>query len=153
MRIRNEKDFWAGVMFAAFGVFFSGFGTRYKFGSAASMGPGYFPLLVGTVLILLGVAIIVSSLAARAKVEKVDKFYWPTVLLVLGPVALFGLLLPSLGLIVCLIMLVAISSYASDEFRWQAMLLNALVLTVLSLVVFVWALQLQFTLWPAFISN
>lgn len=153
MRIKNQKDFWAGVMFAFFGAFFSGFGSLYKFGSAANMGPGYFPSVVGIVLILLGMAIVISSLAARAKDEKVEKFYWSTVLLVLGPVVLFGLLLKPLGVIVCLVMLVIISSYASHEFKWPPTLLNAFVLTVLCVAVFVWALQLQFPLWPSFISN
>ena len=54
MHIRNQKDFWAGLMFAAFGIFFSGFGTRYTFGSAARMGPGYFPTVLGVILIVLG---------------------------------------------------------------------------------------------------
>ncbi|MFL6716596.1 MAG: tripartite tricarboxylate transporter TctB family protein, partial [Burkholderiaceae bacterium] len=51
MLIRNQKDFWSGVMFAAFGLFFAGFGTRYTFGSAARMGPGYFPTVLGVILI------------------------------------------------------------------------------------------------------
>ena len=153
MKIKNQKDFWAGVMFSFFGAFFAGFGSQYKFGGAANMGPGYFPCVVGMLLTLLGIAIVISSLGPRAKVDNVEKFSWPSLFFVLGPVVLFGLLLQSLGLIVCLLLLVIVSSYASHEFRWQATLINALVLTGLSLAVFVWALQLQFTLWPAFISH
>ncbi|MCK9382227.1 MAG: tripartite tricarboxylate transporter TctB family protein [Sulfuritalea sp.] len=153
MKIRNHKDFWAGAMFLAFGAFFAGYATRYKFGTAANMGPGYFPVALGTILAVLGIAIVVSSLSANAADEKVDKFPWPVLLLILGPTALFGLLLQTLGLIVCLLMLVAISSYASHEFNWRSTLLNAMVLTVLSLTIFVWALKLQFPLWPVFIGN
>lgn len=153
MKIKNQKDFWAGAMFICFGAFFAGIGTQYKLGSAANMGPGYFPSALGVILIVLGIAIAVSGMSPRSGDEKVDRFSWPALLLILGPVSLFGLLLKSLGLIACLFMLVALSSLASHEFKWPATLLNALILAVLSYVVFVWALQLQFPLWPAFVGD
>ena len=153
MRIKNQKDFWAGAMFICFGAFFAGIGTHYKLGSAANMGPGYFPSALGIILIVLGIAIAVSGLSPNSRDEKVDRFSWSALFFILGPVVLFGLLLKSLGLIACLFMLVAISSFASNEFKWGATLLNALVLAVLSYVVFVWALQLQFPLWPVYIGD
>jgi hypothetical protein len=152
MQIKNQKDFWAGVMFVGFGVFFAAFGTQYTFGSAAHMGPGYFPTVLGLILVVLGIVISVGSLSSKAGTEKVGKFAWSTLLLVLGPIALFGLLLNALGLILCLLMLIGISSYASHEFTWKATLGNAAVLIVLCLAVFVYALKLQFQLWPAFIG-
>ena len=152
MSIRNQKDFWAGVLFVAFGVFFAGFGTQYTFGSAARMGPGYFPMLLGIMLILLGIIVAVGGLSAKAVKEKVDKFAWPSLFLILGPVVLFGLLLGTLGLVLSLVMLIGISSYASHEFTWKGMLGNAVVLIVLCLAVFVYALKLQFQLWPAFVG-
>lgn len=150
MRIKNQKDFWAGVMFVVFGAFFAGFGSQYSLGSAANMGPGYFPTMLGIALVALGIFISVSGLSPKAAAEKIDRFAWGTLLLILGPVALFGLLLPSLGLVACLLMLVAIASYASHEFSWKATLGNAAVLIALCLFVFVYALKLQFQLWPAF---
>lgn len=152
MHIKNQKDFWAGVMFVAFGAFFAGFGTQYTFGSAARMGPGYFPTVLGLILILLGIVVAVGGLSAQAAVEKIDRFSWSSLFFILGPIVLFGLLLNTLGLVLCLLMLVAISSYASHEFTWKATLGNAVVLIVLCLVVFVYALKLQFQLWPAFIG-
>ena len=152
MHIKNQKDFWAGVMFVAFGLFFAGFGAQYTFGSAARMGPGYFPTVLGIMLIILGIIISLGGLSAKAMKESVDKFTWPTLFLILGPIVLFGLLLNTLGLILCLLMLIAISSYASSEFSWKAMLGNAVILIVLCLAVFVYALKLQFKLWPAFIG-
>ncbi len=153
MRIKNQKDFWAGAMFFCFGVFFAGIGTNYKLGSAANMGPGYFPCALGVILIGLGIAIAVSGVSPRSRDEKVGRFSWSALLLILGPVVLFALLLNSLGLIVCLFMLVGISSLASHEFKWRATLINALVLAILSYVVFVWALKLQFPLWPVFFGD
>jgi hypothetical protein len=153
METRNQKDFWAGLMFAAFGIFFSGFGTRYTFGSAARMGPGYFPTVLGVILIVLGVVITLAALSPKAEEHKVAKFSWPTIFLVLGSVVLFGLLLNRGGLILALVAVVCVSSYASHEFGWKATLINTVVLVSLCLVVFVYALSLQFPLWPTFFAG
>lgn len=149
MKIRNHKDFWAGVMFAAFGAGFVAIGSGYAQGTAERMGPGYFPALVGTLLALLGVAICLGALAPAAQPDKVKKFAWSTLLLILGPVVLFGLLLETLGLVLCLFLLVCVASYASHEFSWKAALANAAALIALSLTVFIYLLDLQFQLWPA----
>src|SRR5215217_3178616 len=65
----------------------------------------------------------------------------------------FGLFLPRLGLIISLITVVLVSSYASHEFGWRAALINTVVLVVLCLAVFVYALSLQFPLWPTFFAG
>ena len=53
MKIKNEKDFWSGVMFLAFGLGFVVFARKYDMGTAARMGPAYFPTMLGGVLLLL----------------------------------------------------------------------------------------------------
>lgn len=153
MHIRNQKDFWAGLLFATFGLFFSGFGTRYTFGTAARMGPGYFPTVLGILLIILGAVIALSALSPKTEASHVAKFDWRTIGLVLGSVVLFGALLNRAGLIVALAALVIVSSYASHEFGWRATLINTVVLIVLCLAVFVYALSLQFPLWPTFFAG
>ena len=149
MHIRNQKDFWAGLMFIAFGAFFGGFGSRYTFGSAAQMGPGYFPTVLGVLMGLLGLVVAIKSFGAGAPEEQVAPFDWRTLGLVLGSVVLFGLLLVPLGLVLSLFVLVVISSVASHEFAWRTTLVNAVVLVVMCLGVFVWGLKLQFPIWPA----
>ena len=114
------------------------------------MGPGYFPTVLGIALIVLGIVIAVAALSPKAAAEKVDKFAWSTLLLILGPVGAVrpAARHPRAGPVP--VMLVAVSSYASHEFSWKATLVNAAVLVALCLVVFVYALKLQFPLWPAF---
>ena len=153
MHIRNQKDFWAGLMFAAFGLFFSGFGTRYTFGSAARMGPGYFPTVLGVILIVMGAIIALTALSPKAEEHRVQKFSWPTILLVLGSVVLFGILLQRAGLVISLATVVIVSSYASHEFGWKATIINTVVLIALCMAVFVYALSLQFPLWPTFLAR
>ena len=152
MRIRNKKNFWAGITFIAFGLFFAGVGAQYVIGTTARMGPGYVPAALGVIVSLRGMALSAGALFAKATAENVEKFAFREVILIIGSVVLFGVLLKPLGLIVSLLVLVAVSSYASREFSWRGMLVNAVVLTVLCVVVFVWLLKLRFQLWPFFIG-
>jgi hypothetical protein len=153
MKIKNQKDFWAGVMLIAFGLFFSAFGIQYEFGTAARMGPGYFPRVLSVILILLGGGISLNALLTRTADERLDKFSWRELLFILGPVVLFGLLLKPMGLVISLFILIAVSSYASHEFKWKATLINAVALIVICLLLFVWSLNLPLRLWPFFIAR
>jgi hypothetical protein len=153
MRIKNRKDFWAGMMFIAFGAIFAGYGMRYPIGTAAKMGPGYFPLALSVIVILLGTFISLGSLSVKTTEEKVDKFDWPVMFVVTASVVLFSYLLKPLGLITSLFILIALSSYASHEFSLKSTLINAAILIGICLLVFIWALKLPFTLWPSFIGN
>jgi hypothetical protein len=150
--IKNQKDFFAGLLFAAFGAFFTFFAMQYPMRSAANPGPGYFPFYLGMLLIILGAIVVLSALSSKASTEKVDRFDFRVLLLVLGSVVAFGVLLQPMGLILTLLAVIAISSLASHEFSWKAGLLNAAVLIALCVIVFVWALKLQFQLWPTFIQ-
>jgi hypothetical protein len=151
MRIRNQQNFWSGVLFLAFGLFFAGFGTQYPMGTAARMGPAFFPFWLGTLLTFLGAGIAVGALAARAEQTEVGRFHLRELTLVLGAVVLFGLTLKTLGLVLALLLLIVTSSLASHEFRWKATLANAAVLIGLCLVVFIGLLKLVFPVWPGFL--
>lgn len=152
MKIRNKKDFWSGVLFVGFGALFVGIGSRYAFGSAAKMGPAFFPQMVGGVLTVIGVLIAIGSMKATATVDGVRSGSWKIVFQILLPVVLFGVLLNALGLMVSLVLLVSLSCLACPEYKWHEVVLASLVLAALSFCVFVWALQLQFPLWPVFLN-
>ena len=62
MLIRSPKDFWAGLLFVALGVLAITVGSRYNLGTAARMGPGYFPRILGMLLVVLGVIITLRGL-------------------------------------------------------------------------------------------
>ena len=153
MRIRNAKDFWAGVMFAAFGLFFMGFARLYDMGSAARMGPAYFPTVLGGLLVLIGAWISLKSFARTAKTEQVGAFHFKPMLLVLGAVTAFGVLLRPAGLVVALAALVIISSFGSGEFKWREILPLTVGLVVLVLAVFIYGLGLTIPVLPASMQN
>lgn len=153
MEIKNHKDFASGMFYVLVGAGFSYVSTNYTMGTAAKMGPGYFPFWLGIIQVILGLLVIASSMSKTAEIEKLDRWDVKTLLWILGSVVMFGLLLYPLGLIVSLPILVIVSSMASHEFNFKWALVNAIVLTVLSYAAFVYGLNLQFPLWPAFMAH
>ena len=152
MQIRNQKDFASGLMFVVIGLIFSFIARSYTMGTAAKMGPGYFPFWLGIVLALIGVIVLMNSMSKKAQSDKLAKWDWISVLWVTGSVVLFGLLLKPMGLIVSLSFLIFISAMASHEFHWKGTVLNIILLNVISYVAFVWGLNLQFQVWPSFLT-
>ncbi len=69
--IRHPKDFWSGALFVAVGVGAIVLGSKYTLGSVARMGPGYFPRLIGILLVVLGGMLALRALAVDGpKVER-----------------------------------------------------------------------------------
>jgi putative tricarboxylic transport membrane protein len=150
-RIRHPKDFFAGLMFVGFGVAAIAIGAGYPLGVAARMGPGYFPRILGILLIAFGAVLMFRAMRIRGAEITLES---PRpLLIVLGSVVLFGLTAPSLGLVVATILLIVVSSAASTEFRWKEALLSSAILAALSVAGFIWGLGLQFSIWPAFLGR
>ena len=68
--------------------------------------------------------------------------------LILGAVAVFGLMLKGLGLVVCVTLLVIISSLASHEMKRREMVISVVLLSAMAVGVFVYGLKLQMPTWP-----
>lgn len=152
MQVRNHHDLWAGLMFIAFGAIFMILSQQYQIGTAAKMGPGYFPTILGGLLALLGLAISLSAFAKSNHEAKVAPTGWRELILILLAVILFAATLPQLGIVIALLVLVLVSSLASHEFNLKDTILGAIFLIVLTYVVFVKGLELQFPLWPKFLT-
>lgn len=163
LRIKSQKNFIAGIMFAAVGATFAIGALNYNVGSAARMGPGYFPLLVGALLTILGMAVAASALGSAVAVDedKVGKIAWKPLGFIIGANLLFGVLLggvraiglPAMGLMVAVYALVILSCMAGSTFSIKPALILATVLAVGSYLTFVLGLGLQFPVWPTFISG
>jgi hypothetical protein len=144
--IRNPKDFYAGLIFVAFGVAAIAIGSNYALGTAARMGPGYFPRILGIMLILLGAAL--SLRALRSQGSPLPGVKWRPTLIVLGSVVLFGVMVNMAGLVLSTIVLIVLSSAASHEFRPKEALISGVLLAALAVGVFVIGLKLQLPIWP-----
>jgi len=146
--IRHPKDFVAGLLFAAVGAAAILIAANYPLGTAARMGPGYFPRILGILLIVLGAALALRAL--RIQGSPLPGWRWRPVVIVLGSVVLFGLIVIKVGLALSTVILIVLSSAASMEFRPKEALVSGIALAVLSIAVFVIALKLQMPIWPAF---
>jgi len=153
MQVRNHHDLWSGVMFIAFGVVFMLLSRQYQLGSAAKMGPGYFPTVLGGLLAVLGLAITATAFSKNNHEAKVAAIGWRELGVVLLSVALFALCLPKLGVVASVVILIVIASMASHEFSLRESLLSSVALLILSYLVFVKGLELQFPVWPKFMTN
>lgn len=149
---RNKQDFWSGIMFIIVGLGFAAQATTYQMGTAARMGPGYFPFWLGIVLSLIGAVVLLSSFSRRTEATKVDRFDFRILALVVGSVVLYGFILRPLGLYVSVFVLVVVSSLASHEFSWKVAVGNALFLVLFSYLAFIKGLGLIFPLWPSFLG-
>lgn len=144
--IRHPKDFWAGVLFVAIGLAAIVYGARYTLGVAARMGPGYFPRILGILLIVLGGIVALRALYVPG--ARVPRFHWRPIVIVLGSVVLFGAIVQPLGVAVSTVILVVVASAASREFRAREALVSGIVLAALAVGVFVVGLSLQLPIWP-----
>jgi hypothetical protein len=153
LKIRNQRDFGAGIMYMVIGLFFTIVARQYPMGTAAKMGPGYFPFYLGILMTLLGLLVLVKSMGAKATIESIPKFNWKIMAQITGAVVLYALLLPKMGFLVALVALVLVSASASKEFTWTGALLNAAFLVAFTYAVFVVGLKLQFPLLPFFLQQ
>lgn len=149
--IRSQKDFLAGMMFVVFGVAVVYFGSRYVVGTAGRMGPGYFPRMLGALLVILGAAIAIRSVRVRG--PRFPGLAWRPLLVILGSVVGFGLIIAHVGVFLSTIALIFCSSLASHEFRWKEALASGVFFALLAVAVFVFALKIPMPVWPMILSR
>jgi hypothetical protein len=148
-RIRDPRDFWAGVLFVAVGAAAMVLSRRYPFGTTASMGPGYFPTILGALLTAVGVGVAGRALRpSKAEVAIAVGRARPVVLVLVSIVA-FGIALPRLGMVLASLLVVAVSRTATPGFRWVEVSVFAAALTLLCVGIFAWGLKMPMPLWPA----
>jgi hypothetical protein len=147
LRIRSQSDFWCGLLFLAIGVVVVVLAQRYRVGTAARMGPGFFPSLLGALLAFLGLMLAIPALLIDG--ERLPKLPLRPLALVLLGIAMFGVALEHLGFAVAVVMLVLISGLADPDLRPIEAAGLALFLAVFSVGIFVGLLGMPLPLWPS----
>lgn len=154
MKIKSERDFWSGLMFTVVGIVFAVGATNYSMGSSVRPGPGYFPLMLGVILAILGAVVLFKSLTIETEGgDPIGHIAWRPLVVTVGSIVMFGVLLPRLGMIITIPLLIIAVSFAGDEFKWRGVLIAAAVLTFFSWLIFVAGLNLTIPLWPIFITG
>jgi hypothetical protein len=146
--IRDHQAFFSGLLFFLTGGVFALAARTYTLGTAARMGPGYFPFYLGVILAALGLLQMLGACRRQGEPIRLERWDWRTLALLTAAVVLFAAAMHWLGLVLALGVLVFLSSLASHEFSWKGSLANFLVLLGLNLLVFVYGLSLPFPLWP-----
>lgn len=151
MKIKSPRDFWAGLMFIAFGLFFLIVAqVSYQMGTAVRMGPGYFPSVLGGILAVLGAVVLFDSFVQTG--TPVPQFHFRPLIFILISSLAFAYLLKPLGLVLASAALIFISAYGGHEFKWKEVAWLTLALVIFSVIIFVKGLTLPFPICPSFVD-
>ena len=163
MVIKSQKDFFSGLLYTVTGVAFAwGAMANYTIGTGARMGPGYFPLILGICMAILGGLIMFNALVIETEDgDKIGSWAWKPLFFIIAANLLFGLLLaglpsigfPAFGLITAIFALTFVASLAGEEFNFKAVFVLSVVLSIMSYAAFILLLKLQFPVWPVFLTN
>jgi len=148
LEFRNNRDFWSGLMFFLTGAAAVLVARDYPFGRLLRMGSGFFPTVLGVILMLFGISIMLKGLRWNEKIRGT----WSLRALIVLPLitALFGVLMDRAGFIPALAVLAFGSAAAGNEFKWGEALLLTAFMTMLSVAVFILGLGLPYPLVKGF---
>lgn len=148
-----RRDYYGGALMCLIGLGAAAQGLQYSFGSLTRMGPGFFPTCLGVILVLLGISIAATAKrpALREGVQEgvpVERPQpeWRGWLCILASIVAFVVLGKWGGLVPASFAVTFISAFGDRDNTWKSALVLATIITILSVVVFWWALQLQFPL-------
>ena len=148
MTIPNMRDLIAGSLFFGLGIAIVVIAWGYRLGSAASMGPGFFPVMLGTLLVLLGLAIAIISFRSSPNDEPAPHSV-AGLLIVVGAVCLFAIMLDRAGLLLTVFVVAAGSSFLSPQSSLPKALATGAALTALCYGLFIWGLGVPLPVWPS----
>jgi hypothetical protein len=146
VKSRDHQDLIGGALLTALGVFVALYSERWDFGTAARMGPGFFPTVLGWILAVLGVLIALPAWFRRT--EQTLHVQWKSLLCVLGAVVLFALTLRTLGLVLATFAASFVATLADDEITWPGRVYVAAGVAALTLVIFIGGLGMVLPVWP-----
>jgi hypothetical protein len=142
---RALKDILAGGIFVVLGIAFAAGALAYDIGSPTRMGPGYVPLVLGGLLAGLGLLVIAKGFVA-GEGDAIGDVDWRAVVLVTAGLLFFGLTVRGLGVVGALFGASLLAALARSQTSLREALVIAAGLTALSVVIFIFALQLRLPL-------
>jgi hypothetical protein len=148
--IKSRKDLYAGVMFILFGAAFAVIAVidQYPMGTSRTMGPAYFPTILGWILVVLGA--IVAFRGFTQKEDDPTPISWNTLFWILGSAVVFGWLMDPLnmGFILAVFVNCVMCAFGGYEFKWKEAIIEGVVMVAVCWAAFVYGLGLPFRLFP-----
>lgn len=142
--IKNQKDFWSGALFTAFGLGVLAVARHYPFGTTTRMGAGFFPMVLAAVLAIFGVIIIVKACLTKRRDDIANTAMMPLVLVIVATV-FYGALVQEAGFVAVTFISVLIAARASRRGGWVPQLLLAAGTTLCCFLIFIQGLGLPLT--------
>ena len=145
----NHQDFWAGMMFLFLGILAIYLSRDYPIGRAMRMGPGYFPTYLGWGMAIIG-AFVAGRSFLKDPTDEDRTTKWARAPLVLMPasVAVFALLIDTLGLVIAVAAMLLLANASVKNFRPVELIANYVVLLCIAYFVFQKGLGVPFhTFW------
>ena len=149
-RIGNPRSFLAGLLFIAIGLAAAIGASDYPLGTIRNIGPGYYPIMLGIALTLLGGGIAFQGLKVSTEPagEEEGGVALRPLIMVLAAVVAFGALVRPFGLGPAIVALIVISSFAGRDFSIVRVVVLCIAMVTLSWLVFIYLLGLSMTMWP-----
>ncbi len=145
LNIPLSKDLCSGILFLLVGLGGLWWGRELDFGSAAEMGPGFMPVVLGWLIVGFGVITIARSFWIESGV--VGRLNLRPLLLITLSVVAFGLLAERAGFVLASFASVLLTTLAAERPTPVYVLAMAIILPVASTIIFVYGLGLPFDLW------
>ena len=143
----DKTDMLSGLVVLAISGYFAYGALDYRLGTVVRMGPGFVPFALGILGVVLGTAIIITSLDRTGALED---FRWRIVLPVAASIAAFALLLIHTGLLPATFFAVLIATLASEKFRLLPSLLLGAIVAAFAWLTFIILLGLPISAFRSF---
>jgi hypothetical protein len=141
--MRLTKDLASGMLFILFGIGSALVASEYEFGTPIRMGPGFFPIIMGGAIALLGVIVAVGAILSPGKDEPIATIHFGPIFFVSIAIIGFGLLVERAGLAPALLALIVLSSFARKERNLMELGLICLTLMAVVWVIFLKLLEVR----------
>lgn len=143
----SNKDYFGGALMFLIGVVAIVVGRTYPIGTLGRMGPGFFPVALGVILALAGLAIATSArFAEREVAKKALPPEWRGWICICLSIVAFVVLGKYGGLVPATFAIVFISALADRQNTIKSAIVLSLAIIAICIIVFWWALQMQFPL-------
>lgn len=145
--LHRNRDFLAGLLFAFIGALAVIVARDYPMGTASRMGSGYFPTVLGGILVLFGAWLMVRGMLSGEQVR--GDWAWKALAWIALAIVSFGYFMDRFGLVPALVAVFFASAAGGREFRFKEVLALTVVMSLFAVGTFVYALGLPYRFFGA----
>ena len=145
VRVKSPQDLGAGAVFVLIGVAGLYFGRELSFGTAARMGPGYFPTLLSILILAIGIIVAIRGLTTGG--PPIEPVQLRPIAMIIAAILIFGVLIDVVGLVLTALLLTVFAAYARREVKLTETILLGAGLAAFTVAVFVYLLGQPLPAW------